>query len=124
MVLAWIVSAIAQKLPLQLCSDDEPKANRPHLGYDAARDETGLLLIYAGTRLPSFFKQSHDEPDPDGVRNRSIRQMGFDQDSPYPKDWSDTFHDRETQLFKVFTVAWTLLLAASYLAKLITSRPL
>ena len=72
MVLAWIVSAIAQKLPLQLCSDDEPKANRPHLGYDAARDETGLLLIYAGTRLPSFFKQSHDEPDTDARTRTGI----------------------------------------------------
>ena len=58
-----------------------------------------------------------------GIRNKAIRTMGFNQVRPYPKDWSDAFHEREAELFKFFTIAWTLLLAFWYVRKLITSRP-
>jgi len=43
-------------------------------------------------------------------RDREIRKLGFSKEQPYPTDWSFDFHDREPEIFKIYTTLWTALL--------------
>ena len=43
------------------------------------------------------------------IRDAQIRKLGFTRARPYPAEWSEDFNEAETELFKKFTIVWTLL---------------